>query len=103
MRFCVYAMFLGLIASTGCTSDDAPVDSSTDAGVESDSNTPGGIQTATLPAGAENRNCAEFPTAPDFCDWIAALDGFYFGDITRIETFDDVMIQASPPYDGVNI
>jgi len=92
-------MFLGLIVSTGCTSDNGPVDSST--GSSETNNAVGGIQTATLPAGAENRDCLESPTAPDFCDWIVAVDGFYFGDITKIDMTSNIMVEASPPYDEV--
>lgn len=55
------------------------------------------IQTALLPAGSETMNCVETPPAPTLCDWSGALDGLYFGDISKIEMVDFPAVLASAP------
>ncbi len=71
MRLMCTSLFILVLSACG-TADEPSFDS-------------GEIQTALLPAGADISQCVPTPIAPDFCEWVGALDGFYFGDITKIQ------------------
>jgi hypothetical protein len=81
MRLACATLFIFLTAA-GCGTTDEP---SADFGK---------IQTALLPAGAEISQCVPTPIAPDFCEWVGALDGFYFGNITKIQMEGLPMVSA---------
>ena len=84
-------MILGFASIVFCFSACGDEKGSADSNRE----TPDGIQTALLPAGSETMNCVEPPNAPALCDWAGALDGLYFGDVSKLEMVDFPAVLAT--------